>query len=57
MIDWIEYWDKENNISDNIWAKNNAYFFKNTLLYIIVKLYIKISKNIISQRFLKSLCL
>lgn len=31
MTDWIEYWDKENNISDNIWAKNNAYFFKNTL--------------------------
>ena len=31
MTDWIKYWDKENNISDNIWAKNNAYFFKNTL--------------------------
>ena len=31
MIDWIKYWDKENSISDNIWAKNNAYFFKNTL--------------------------
>ena len=28
MIDWIKYWDKENNISDNIWAKNNAYFLK-----------------------------
>ena len=31
MNDWIRYWDKENIISDNIWAKNNAYFFKNTL--------------------------
>ena len=31
MNDWIRYWDKENIIPDNIWAKNNAYFFKNTL--------------------------
>ena len=31
MNDWIKYWDKENIISDNIWHKNNTYFFKNTL--------------------------
>ena len=31
MGNWIKYWNKENVISDNIWAKNNTYFFKNTL--------------------------
>ena len=31
MNNWIKYWDKENIISDNIWIKNNLYFYKNSL--------------------------
>lgn len=37
MKSWIEYWDKEKVISDNIWRKGNLLFFKNTLQFIDYK--------------------
>lgn len=37
MKSWIEYWDGEKNISDNIWRKGNLLFFKNTLQFLDYK--------------------
>ena len=37
MKSWIEFWDKEEIISDNIWIKGNILFFENSLKYIDYK--------------------
>lgn len=37
MKSWIEFWDGENDVSDNIWKKGNLLFFKNTLQFLDYK--------------------
>lgn len=37
MKSWIEFWDKEEIISDKIWIKGNILFFENSLKYIDYK--------------------